>query len=239
MFNPLAEVRDFFQAAFARTSGGDGVETADELVRRRWVSAVAVALGTFLVNWLVRIEPGDPTFYFVSVALALVWIAGGLLSGQLRAGSSRTRSGSEDGRAIVQALVLGVLLVGLFLAGAALVARVPALREPVNVLLDHVRLSPWPLVAALAVMIGVAEELYFRGGLYAAVGGRAAVAVTAAIYAVITLPSGVPLLVFAAAALGVVLGLQRRATGGVLGPIITHVVWLLGMVFLLPGALEP
>jgi len=39
------------------------------------------------------------------------------------------------------------------------------------------------------------------------------------------------------AVLGAVVGLQRRVTGGVLGPIITHVTWLTGMVLLLPAAL--
>ena len=37
--------------------------------------------------------------------------------------------------------------------------------------------------------------------------------------------------------LGCVTGLQRRVTGGILGPIITHLTWSLGMLFLLPGAL--
>ena len=32
-------------------------------------------------------------------------------------------------------------------------------------------------------------------------------------------------------------GLQRRVTGGILGPTITHSVWSLGMLFLLPPAL--
>ena len=47
-----------------------------------------------------------------------------------------------------------------------------------------------------------------------------------------------PLLVFAAAVLGAVVGLQRRVTGGVLGPIVTHLIWSLGMLFLLPYALH-
>ncbi|WP_307785203.1 hypothetical protein [Janibacter melonis] len=33
-------------------------------------------------------------------------------------------------------------------------------------------------------------------------------------------------------------GLQRRVTGGVLGPIITHLTWSLGMLFLLPPTLD-
>jgi membrane protease YdiL (CAAX protease family) len=42
------------------------------------------------------------------------------------------------------------------------------------------------------------------------------------------------ILVFAAIAVGLVLGLQRRATGGVLAPTITHVTWSLLMLLVLP-----
>jgi membrane protease YdiL (CAAX protease family) len=42
----------------------------------------------------------------------------------------------------------------------------------------------------------------------------------------------------AGAVLGLVVGLQRRVTGGILGPAITHVTWSLGMLFLLPGVLS-
>ena len=45
-------------------------------------------------------------------------------------------------------------------------------------------------------------------------------------------------LVLAAVAPGLVTALQRRVTGGILGPIITHLVWSLGMLFLLPPMLS-
>ena len=85
---------------------------------------------------------------------------------------------------------------------------------------------------------GVAEELYFRGALYAAVGRHHAVLVTTVVYALTTVGTGIPLLVLAAAALGLLTALQRRVTGGVLGPVITHLTWSLGMLFLLPPVLE-
>jgi ABC-type multidrug transport system permease subunit len=49
---------------------------------------------------------------------------------------------------------------------------------------------------------------------------------------------GIPLLVLAAVIVGLVVGLQRRVTGGILGPIVTHLTWSLGMLFLLPHALS-
>ena len=37
--------------------------------------------------------------------------------------------------------------------------------------------------------------------------------------------------------LGLITGLQRRVTGGVLAPIHTHITWSMGMLFLLPVVL--
>src|SRR6478609_4618076 len=93
------------------------------------------------------------------------------------------------------------------------------------------------LVAVITAINGIAEELYFRGALYAGVGRRHAVLVTTVVYALVVATSGIPLLVLAAAVVGLVVGLQRRVTGGILGPIITHLTWSLGMLFLLPAAL--
>ena len=71
-----------------------------------------------------------------------------------------------------------------------------------------------------------------------AIGRRHAVAVSTVLYMLVTLASGVPLLVLAAGVLGVVTGLQRRVTGGVLGPILVHVAWSMSMLFLLPPVLD-
>ena len=69
-------------------------------------------------------------------------------------------------------------------------------------------------------------------------GRRHAVAVTTIVYTLVTATSGIPLLVLAGALVGLVVGLQRRVTGGILGPVITHLTWSLGMLFLLPVAFD-
>ena len=66
------------------------------------------------------------------------------------------------------------------------------------------------------MMNGVAEELFFRGALFAAIGVRHPVLISTIIYTLATVAGGNPVLVFAAAVLGTVVGLQRRAGGGVL-----------------------
>ena len=50
-----------------------------------------------------------------------------------------------------------------------------------------------------------------------------------------TLATGNVMLAFAAVLLGTVVGLQRRASGGILGPVLTHVTWSVVMVFALPA----
>jgi membrane protease YdiL (CAAX protease family) len=47
------------------------------------------------------------------------------------------------------------------------------------------------------------------------------------------------MLAFAALVLGVVVGLERRASGGILAPILTHLVWSVTMLYALPAILPP
>lgn len=237
MFNPFAEVGDFFRAALIVPVERDHHDSPEALVHRRWLSSVGLAVGAFMMALILRLPPGDPGFYAATLALATIWVVGAAMSGKLYLGSANTRSGGQDGSPVLQAIVIGVLLLGIFLAGAVLVAGIPFLRDPVLVLLDHARYGWFPLVVLLAALNAVGEELFFRGALYAAVGGQQALLVTTLVYALVTVPTGIPLLVFAAAVLGLVVGLQRRVTGGVLGPMITHIIWSMGMLLLLPPVL--
>jgi membrane protease YdiL (CAAX protease family) len=238
MLNPVTELRAFLRASLVDPVA-DAVADAPAVVRRRrWVAVATLVVGALVLGWALRIPAGDPLFYVATLGLAVVWTAGALASGPLHLGRGRTRDGTTNSRSVVQSLALGVLLLGVFLAGAILVAGVPVLRDPVQGLLDHARFGSLALVALLTAVNGIAEELYFRGALFAAVPRRRAVAVTTAVYGLSTVPTLIPLLVFAAVVLGVVVGLQRRVTGGVLGPIVTHLTWSLGMLFLLPYTLD-
>ena len=235
--NPVTELRAFVRAALVDPVPRDHTEPDSAFRRRRVVVAVTLLVGAGVLTWALRIEPGDSLFYVATMALAGVWAVGALLSGPLHLGRARTRSGELSGRAVVQSLALGVLLLAVFLVGSVVVARVPFLRDPVDELLDHAQFGSLALVAVITAVNGIAEELYFRGALYAGVGRRHAVLVTTLVYALVVATSGIPLLVLAAAVLGLVVGLQRRVTGGILGPIVTHLTWSLGMLFLLPHAL--
>lgn len=234
---PVTELRAFLTAALVTKVPRDRRDPPAVLRRRRVVAALTLGVGAALLWWSLSLRPGDPLFYLGATVLALTWLVGGLLSGPIYLGRAHTRAGTADARPVVQSLALGTLLLGVFLVGAFLVARVPALRGPVDDLLDHARHGSLALVLLLTVLNGVAEEVFFRGGLYGAVPERWTVAATTVVYTLTTLVSGVPLLVLAAACLGLVCGLQRRVTGGVLGPVITHVTWSTGMLLLLPPLL--
>jgi membrane protease YdiL (CAAX protease family) len=238
MRGPVAELRAFARAALVTPVPRDHTESDAAFRRRRVVALVTLVVGAVLLTLALRIEPGDNLFYLATLALAVVWAVGAFASGPLHLGRAHTRAGAGLARPVVQSLSLGALLLAVFLVGGFVVARVPWLGDPVRELLDHARLGSLALVAVITAVNGVAEELYFRGALYAAVGRRHAVLVTTVVYALTTVGAGIPLLVLAAAALGLLTGLQRRVTGGVLGPIITHLTWSLGMLFLLPVVLS-
>jgi membrane protease YdiL (CAAX protease family) len=236
--NPLAELRAFVRAALVDPVPRDHTEPDWAFRRRRVVVVITLVVGAGVLAWALRIEPGDPTFYVATFALAAVWAAGALLSGPLHLGRGHTRAGGGSSRAVVQSLALGTLLLALFMLGALGVARIPVLREPVQELLDHARVGSLALVTVITMVNGIAEELYFRGAMYAGVGRRHAVAVTTVVYVLVTATSGIPLLALAAAVVGLVVAFQRRVTGGILGPTVTHLTWSLGMLYLLPPVLD-
>jgi membrane protease YdiL (CAAX protease family) len=114
------------------------------------------------------------------------------------------------------------------------VREVDPLRRVVESVLAHARFGSLPLVALVTLLNGIAEEVFFRGALFAAIGARRPVLISTVIYGLATVATANYMLVFSALLLGVVLGLERRATGGVLAPILTHVTWSAIMLFVLP-----
>ncbi len=228
----------FLRAALVVPVPRDHRESDAAFHRRRRVALATLLVGAAVLGFSLRTPPGAPAFYVGTVVLALVWTVGAALSGPLHLGRAHTRTGDSGARPVVQSVVLGLAAVGVFMLGSVVVARVPVLAGPVDSVLDYARAGSVPVVVVITTMNGLAEELYFRGALFAAVGSRHAVAVTTVLYALATVVTGNLMLVFSAAVLGLLTGLQRRVTGGVLGPMITHVIWSTGMLLLLPPTLE-
>ena len=237
--NPVTELRAFLRAALVDPVPRDHTEPDWAFRRRRLVVTVTLLVGAAVLAWALRIEPGDPTFYVATFALAGVWAVGAFASGPLHLGRGHTRGGEGSSRAIVQSLALGALLLGAVHGWARSSWRGSrSCASPCRSCSTTPGSARSPLVTVITMVNGIAEELYFRGAMYAGVGRRHAVAVTTVVYTLVTATSGIPLLVLAAALVGLVVAFQRRVTGGILGPIVTHLTWSLGMLFLLPPVLD-
>jgi uncharacterized protein len=226
-------VREWLRRSLWDVVPRDHRETREALRRRQLVTAAFVVIGGTVLGLSLRIEPGSPWFYPATFGLAVVWTVGAFASGPLHLGRIAGPDGVAD-RPVLQPVVFGLALAGLFVAGALVVREIGWLDEQVRSVLDFADEGSWPIVLLVTVINGVAEELFFRGAAYAAI-PRHPVAWTTVAYVVATLATGNLMLAFAAVLLGTVVGLQRRASGGILAPILTHVTWSVTLLFALPA----
>lgn len=212
-------------------------ESDERRRRRRVVTALTTLLGAAVLAWALRIPAGDALFYPATLGLAAVWGAGALVAGRpLRATDEAGRARAP--RLVATGLVVGLALLVVFLVGAGVIAQVPALRTPVEQLLDHARWGSLPVVMAITAVNGLVEEMFFRGALFDAFGGRRAIIGSTVVYTVVTALAGIPLLALAGLLLGLVAAVLRRVTHGILAPAVAHLTWSLGMLLLLGPTLD-
>jgi uncharacterized protein len=200
--------------------------------RRRIVVTVVLVIGGALLGYSMTRQPGDESFYWLTLALAAVWAVGAFTSGPLHLGCVRFRGRNQ--RPVISGTVAGVALGGAFLVGGLVAREIPGVREYVTRVLEFANHGPLLLVVLITVINGIAEELFFRGALYSALGNAYPAVISTVIYVVATATTGNPMLGFAAVILGAVCAWERRATGGVLAPMLTHFFWGLVMVLALP-----
>lgn len=203
-----------------------------EFLRRRVVVGITLVIGATLLGFSLNVSPDSAAFYPLTIALASTWVIGGFASGPLHLGRIHFRG--ELRRPIVMPILLGLATAAVFILGAVIVRNIEPLRNITEQVLAFARYGSLPLVAMVTLMNGIAEEIFFRGALFAAIGVFHPVAISTVIYTLTTVATGNIMLVFSAALLGVLLGLQRRASGGILGPILTHCTWSMTMLLVLP-----
>ena len=196
------------------------------------VVIITTAVGAGVLAWGLRAHPGSGTFYAATLAVAVIWTFGGVLAGPLRLGWI-THDG-ELRRPVVGPVLVGAGLAAIFIVGALVVRNVAVLADRVESILTYARTGWWPGVLALTVANGVAEEIFFRGALQPALPQRLQLPGTVVIYALVTMATGNIMLGAASVVLGVIVGLQRRSTDGILAPVLTHVTWSALMLVFLP-----
>jgi membrane protease YdiL (CAAX protease family) len=201
-------------------------------LRRRIVVAITLALGATLLGLSFSVRQGDPAFYPLTIGLAATWTLGSVLSGPLHLGHIHLAGRLR--RPTITPIAVGLLLAALFVLGALIVRTIPSLVRLAEDVLGYARLGNLWIICVITLVNGIAEELFFRGALFAAIGVRHAVLISTVLYVLATVAGGNLVLVFTAAVLGTVVGLERRASGGILAPILTHVTWSLSMLFVLP-----
>jgi CAAX protease family protein len=209
----------------------DHRESPRALRRRQVVTVAFVLLGAVVLGLSLRIEPGSVWFYPATFGLAAIWAVGAFASGPLHLGRIAYRD--LHVRPVVTPILLGLVLAGVFVVGALVVRQIEPLSDQVSIVLDFADQGSLSILVVVTLVNGIAEELFFRGAAYAAIPRRPVLWTTLA-YAVATAATGNVMLSFAAVLLGLVVGLERRASGGILAPILTHVTWSLTMLFALP-----
>jgi membrane protease YdiL (CAAX protease family) len=202
------------------------------ILRRRIVVAITLVIGAVVLGFSLRRTPGEAAFYWLTLLLAAVWIVGSLASGPLHLGGINWRGRNQ--RPVITGTTIGVLLGGAFVVGGLIAREIPPVAELITHVLKFAHGGAFLLIVLITVVNAIAEEMFFRGALYTALGRRFPVIISTILYIGATMASGNPMLGFAAIVLGTVCALERRASGGVLAPMLTHFFWGLIMVLALP-----
>lgn len=203
------------------------------LKHRRRAVAVVGALAATLLGRSLTAEPGSRRFYAGTLSVAALYTGGGFASGKVRLGKpadARTR--------VVEPVATGLATFGIFYVGAKVARRIPILRRAIASVLSHADEGFTPAVVMTTVATGAAEEVFFRGAVYDAIGEHHPVAASTAAWAAATAASRNPALVFASVLMGTLFGFQRRRTGGIAAPTVTHLTWSVLMLRYLPPLFE-
>ncbi len=210
----------------------DHWETDEKFRRRRRVVAATSLAGAGMLGAGLSTKPDSPAFYGITLGTAATWVIGGLASGRLHLGWMRYGDGMR--RPIVTPVLTGVGAFGVFYAAALVCKRIPPLERAISTILQYADQGSNVLVVLTTLANGAAEEVFFRGALYAAVGERRPVMASTGVYMLATVATRNPALVLASGVMGALFGLQRRSTGGIQAPLLTHLTWSTLMLRYLP-----
>lgn len=217
----------------ARTKAAPYNEAPSVISRRKLVVAAFLLMGGVLLGYSLSLSPGDSSFVWLTLGLAAVWVIGAYLSGPLHFGHVEFRGRNQ--RPVFTGIGVGLGLGAVFIVGGLICRQIPPVSDYITRVLEYSNAGPLWLMAFITVINGIAEEMFFRGALYTVLLKYRPVLVSTVLYVIATgVATGNPMLGFAAIILGTVCAIERRATGGVLAPVLTHFFWGLVMVLVLP-----
>jgi uncharacterized protein len=194
--------------------------------------------GAGLLGRSLSRPPGTRAFYALTAGVAGAWTAGTVLSGVRPPLWGDTPKDARP-RAVATAALVGVGAFGAFYGLAHVARRSPWLQGAIRDALIYERQGSTPLVVLLAAINAAAEELFFRGALWAVTAESRPIAETTLAYTAATAATGNPALVLAGGVMGLVFGYQRQATGGIVAPTVSHVTWAALMLRFLPPLFAP
>jgi membrane protease YdiL (CAAX protease family) len=236
MSDPLARARARIVAALPRWLSEkvprDHNESTAAFRRRRRVVGATSLVGAGLLGAGLSTEPGSNRFFALTGATAATWVVGGLASGKLHLGYTQDRD-EQLRRPVVVPIAVGAGAFGVFYAAALVARSIPILNRAISSVLQYADQGSNGPVLITTLANGAAEEVFFRGALYAAIGSRP-VAASTGVYVLATIATRNPALVLASGAMGALFGLQRRASGGIQAPLLTHLTWSVLMLRFLP-----
>ena len=211
----------------------DHRETDEAFRRRRQITGAVAVAGASLLGVSLSTPPGSRRFYGCTLGVAATWVVGGLASGPLHLGRV-LGPGGRLRRPVVTPFLTGAGAFGAFYAAALVARRIPVLERAIGSVLRYADQGSTPLVLTTALANGVAEEIFFRGALYAAVGEVRPVLASTVVYGLATTATRNPALVLASVPMGLLFAQQRSISGGIQASAITHVTWSFLMVRYLP-----
>ena len=201
---------------------------------RQWLFLVPCALGALGLFLARRAGDGTAGFYWATAFTAVVYAAAWWLWGNRQA-----FMGPKKLIDVLRGALIGAALALVFVLGALVVQHIPFLAGPAAELLDTPDKGGYALTLLVLVVNGIGEELVFRDVVPRQLRGMGQSVVQAGVwstlvYCLVTCVMGVPLLVFAAGALGAVAYFEAAITGRLYSPIAVHLTWSIGMLLILP-----
>ncbi|GAC1315230.1 MAG: hypothetical protein NVSMB12_10160 [Acidimicrobiales bacterium] len=198
--------------------------------RRRVVVVITIVIGTSFLGGTLAAPQGSARFFVFGALAAAAWLVGGLASGPLHLGAR----GQTASRPVAAPIVIGAVSFGVFLAADLVARHLPLLAASIHRVLAQADAGSLLAVLTLALVSAVAEEVFFRGALHRAFGGNHPGLYSTITYAAVTVATLNAALVAAALVMGALWSTERRATRGVLAPILSHATWSALMLVALP-----